>query len=1607
MDGTAGAPSHGSYTANLLGNIRSHLAGLQGYDVMALELIQNADDARAEEVVFDFTEEALVVRNSGKFTYCGDLGQRPCAQMERLDYACDYHRIVDVGSGGKLQQSENIGRFGIGFLSTYQITDRPEIRSAGVRLILIPESSRWTVEAFDDPGGTTFFLPWARNGASPTRTALRLSHIDAALIERVAEEIARVLRHSMLFLRHVRRAEVRRDGVQVLRCELDRGDGSDLIVSFQPGGEVEQWHILRADAADAASRLQEKHIQLGALRRGAEVSIGLRTEPELLREGRLYAFLPTEQPTGLPAHINADFFPEADRKHVIFKGHQHEQAWNEMLVDAAAGEIARDPEGLLKALGHVQLWEVLGRAYELRRWTDPVCYRGVWDRVRTTAAQASIVPTQDGSMRRPDEVYLPQGALTSNQAKALLEVGGRVPTEELRPFRNAMIQLGALDLLLERFVSLLERSLVERVGTDAVEDARVSAFLRPLWEIAEGLLPDRRIGGSSSGEAIGRLKGLPMLISEHRMPVSIDRSYAVPPGLCAEQVAAAFPRLALVWRGLVGFPRLRALVRDVDLGTVAAHIGSRLESADAGEVVGGDPRAQNQFYTLLAELDALGPSADADYDALRSLAIWPSRRGLIAATRALLPGDFSDPIGRSDLLETSVLSERAREFLTEKLGVGTQTIHAYVQTVLPDFFGHDGPRDVASYEPLMKELAANRSLADDAVTLKSLASLPLVPTRDGGWGRPDDTYRRSEGLVRVLGDMQHRWLDEKRIPDMPMMQVFLDLVGVRKTASPRHLAERMVGIAQGSEPHEEARAASGEAFYALCAGYKAWKGESAFEDAVASLRQGECFPADGDTGAWHRADSLYAPFRAQAFSSQASILAFRDTQRIEPQLLESLGVAGKPPTQLVVDHLKYCMANGLAPHPMTYVVLNERAAHSPVEVSELKEAECIWVEDRFVRANQVYWARPQLGRYAFAVPESMKSLAPLFNAIGVKDEPEGPDYVDILVDLTQEHYVRSAAVVDDEKAVYDKCLGAIADAQASGTCGDAELRRLADAPTMLSLRGMATYPDEVLIHDSEWYASFFRDELNQALCRLPVELSQLAQALNVRGLTSRTSVILDYAERPEQDEPEVAAKLRARVDVLLRLLHDQPAPVRENVRDVLSEIEAVSVAELRIAITVRLGADGDCKPPAKSEPGPVQAFYDANARRVMIRQPIDDAKWTQTLAALFHQLMPGASGGEVSKLTLCMGPLMNKSVDDAHAVLDHAGVPTLDVAPATTDTTDLTSQEIVALGSGTTSAGEEEIELGRRDVDRKSVAGALEDHARKDVGERGGGAHGPGYAAGKERGDVRSDPRGAGNESEAGAERQATNAPGYGHRTDGAEGTLERRSQRPRSRPKNKRQMDRRLLSYVRRSAVELSSDTEAAGERREHNLAVETAARAAVCAYEEARGRIAEQMPQTHPGYDIVSHDPLAREHRLIEVKGIEGEWNQTGVGLTRLQFSNAQDDGDGYWLYVVEFATDPDHARVYPIRNPAMQVTSFMFDGNWREAATDERQDPTMRFVPGVRVRHEQWGPGEIVDVVMRGKTRQLTIRFDERGRVVSNLSLNLRTTSILEDGDGGDSP
>ncbi len=1579
----------GSYTANLLGNIRSHLAGLQGYDVMALELIQNADDAKADSVVFDITDRGLLVVNSGTFTYCGDLHTRPCSFIASSNYSCDYHRIADVGSGGKLSRGENIGRFGIGFVSTYQVTDHPEIRSSGVKLTLHPEEGQWFIEPFEQPEGTTFFLPWADDPNTEARLALGVSHVSAAHIDQLVDDFQKVLRKSLLFLRHVRTAEVRRNGELLLACDLDRGNGSDLIASFRPSGAVEQWHILRADAAESAARLYAAHPRLESLDRGTKISIGLRIDPEPLAEGVLYAFLPTEQSTGLPMHINADFFPESDRKAVIFAGHQHEQAWNEMLIDAAAAELARDPEGLLKMLGDAQLWQILARAFELSKPSNhPTCFKRFWERLLATASQARIALAQDGSVQCPSGVFFPDKALNPAQVNALQEIGGRVVVEDLRQFRTAINQLGAPILTFERLVTLLEQAMARQApGAIEIEKERLESFYRPLWGIVNELLPDAVTPNPTTKAAIQRLLAIPFVVTEDLYAVTISQSYAAPAALDAGRVASMLPRMAVASHHILGFPKIARLIRQLELSAVVNHISSMCATEPVEDVIGVEQQELRDLYTMFADLDRQGNVEKAVYQALRNLPIWLSSRGLIEATQALLPGNFTDPTGQADLLETSVLTDSAREFVSSKLGVQTQTIEAFVQNVLPRFFNDDGPLDAQKYTRLISELASHPALVNDENIRRLLGSLPIMPTQDGRWSRPTNTYRRTDDLVKVLGDATHLWLDASRVPNAGSVHTFIDSLGIRRSPLAQHLVERMLFIAKKYLPTEDAKRASGDAFYVLCDHYDEWKEKPFFQGAIDSLRGVACFPAEGDTENWHSGGDLYAPYRAEAFRSQANILDFRNTARLKTELLEDLDVTINPETRLVIDHLQYCVKTGAQPHVSTYQVLNERAQRSDPLISTLAGTRCIYGESQksFVRPNQLYWSPQQLGRYAFTIPGNLETFKPLFTAIGVKNAPEGRDYVDILLDIVGEYFEQSKPVAGADRSVYDACLMGVSAADEREEIGAPDIRRLQEAPTILNLMGQPTHPDEVLLQDSEWHAGFFNGELDRALCKPAPELWPFIEKVGVRRLSESAEVALEFVDGEKTEEPQLAEKLMERIDILARLLHDKPTPVKQKVRKALSELAAISCELVRIQASVHVGGDWASAPPSAAH-----AFYDIDKRQLILARPVGDRSWPHVLNAIFHQLMPEESGSEISKLTLSVRPLMGMPVEEAHRELTDAGIPFLDAESGGGQEDDLTSSSLDDMGSTTDpgyqpeskpdTAPAEAPKGGDRTPDRPGTSRPTGEPKvpPKDVPPPDQGQPGTGSTGAREKDAPTGD---------------QTN--GHGHSSGSSTG--DKRAEKPR--PKHKEQWDRRLLSYVRKKQEE-SADTDEQEGPSEHNLAVEVVARAAVCAYEKARGRVAEQMAQTHPGYDIISRNPLTGEDRFIEVKGVSGEWNRTGVEVSRIQFSTAQDQGSRFWLYVVEFVYDSQHTRVLPVQNPAGKVTGFVFDGGWRDAVTDERADPTLAFIAGARVKHEQFGFGRIESMELRGSTRVMSIEFVISGR--RTVTLNLQTMTVVEEDD-----
>lgn len=97
------------------------------------------------------------------------------------------------------------------------------------------------------------------------------------------------------------------------------------------------------------------------------------------------------------------------------------------------------------------------------------------------------------------------------------------------------------------------------------------------------------------------------------------------------------------------------------------------------------------------------------------------------------------------------------------------------------------------------------------------------------------------------------------------------------------------------------------------------------------------------------------------------------------------------------------------------------------------------------------------------------------------------------------------------------------------------------------------------------------------------------------------------------------------------------------------------------------------------------------------------------------------------------------------------------------------------------------------------------------------------------------------------------------------------------------------------------------------------------------------KRTPTNTPGFDLVEKDAADRELRWVEVKAINGAFEDRWVGLTREQFETAMNRGEDYWLYVVEHASSPDLAKIFRIQDPAGQARTFVYDHGWQALASN----------------------------------------------------------------------
>ena len=193
-----------------------------------------------------------------------------------------------------------------------------------------------------------------------------------------------------------------------------------------------------------------------------------------------------------------------------------------------------------------------------------------------------------------------------------------------------------------------------------------------------------------------------------------------------------------------------------------------------------------------------------------------------------------------------------------------------------------------------------------------------------------------------------------------------------------------------------------------------------------------------------------------------------------------------------------------------------------------------------------------------------------------------------------------------------------------------------------------------------------------------------------------------------------------------------------------------------------------------------------------------------------------------------------------------------------------------------------------------------------------GGGHSAGRASDGARGDPDSGGTAGGRDTESGG--------GQGRRTPGQVGA-------------------RPFISYVGTHLDEDGSDPDDLNQAE--RMAIEEHAIALIISGEPMLFR----TQVGNPGFDLFETDSNGKPIRWVEVKSMTGSLKDRAVGLSRTQFEWAREKGPGYWLYVVEHATDPAKARVLRIQNPFALARTFTFDQGWTQVA---RTEPIVELQP-----------------------------------------------------------
>lgn len=1104
------------YGFDFLNTLSQKIGDLSGFVPMCRELIQNADDEQCEWISFEFSQDALIVRNPSNFS------------------EQDWENIRTIGSESKREDPKKAGRFGIGFVSVFQICDYPEIYSNRIKMTICPEQQKTLEEDCNFKEGTEFKLKWATE-QSKVRQGLKKPTILISKIPEFQNDLIEHLSENMLFLKYVRNITVlSKDGRQFIGARNDKPEEytRTILVEEVDGKDKKTvnkswWMVFDHQEKD--------DVDISGVLRNGSVAVAFPLIIESIEDynGLLYTTLPTRTYTDMPISINGDFAVKSDRMTIIDEGNPEEVEWNRKLVHGIADLYV---SGMLEARNLIEDQQY-ANLLPSENYSNPSCplLKEIPEKFIEVAIDKNIVPTTDSDQKwkSPQDSRLLSRKINECLYDSLAGLNASLVIPELRGRWNFLRTcLGINTFSLTDLCDLFQEIGIDTPITknDLPQSLLDDPHQEALWKFI-----DQGLGDEPDQDSIGIAKELPLCPTESGDFYRFEDVYVIP-----ESLVEALPLIR------TGFPRAQETFLNNHRG-LCDKLCRKLPwfyfievfvDKTGKEILAMEQSGEIDLAALYNFISDCEDDIEHDEEVINKIAklqICPTKGGenLYSLDKLFLPGNFDDPIGLDILIDTEDTPDRVIGTF-KKLGLKKLSFIEYAKRVVPSYFDDVDTNGETDHRVDLLLLIKKRSseLDDCSEVFDILKSKNCILGADGKYYEPSEVYIDFDGLEEVFEAFPTPNPLYGNLQDDESLVNFFIKIGVNSKPQMNHLIQQIRILT--AKPFKEGVSKIEAVFY-----YIANNINKLNEDEINTLRHLqtiEWLPVENDDK-YELPSNLFLRSQAELVGSQAEILRFTREAAMKRLFRDTIGLKSQPDADILIANLKDLRSRNEAADINIYRVLNDLCKNlEPKHTYALKEEPLLYLGGNigYVHGYKALWIDSRFPGYRYTLPEELKRYrALLFDVMGTKDQIEDEDYIEILAEIANKDKYRKShsGVSEDDKKLIMMIYAHLSElVQEVDDCEEefAEwIERCKGLDAVLCRSGQLKKPKHCFFADKEWLIQIFEEIIGDLLVDNDPQTRPFLEAIGVRSLGA-SAYARDFKEPSNIETSKLQEVLRSK-----------------------------------------------------------------------------------------------------------------------------------------------------------------------------------------------------------------------------------------------------------------------------------------------------------------------------------------------------------------------------------------------------------------------------------------------------------------------------------------------